>query len=358
MIWAWYHVDSAISTQPARLCLEASANCNLACPHCFTGAGERSRERATLSPRFFSQLLDELGDRLWQIEFHNWGEPLLNKQLFEMVAAARARGISTTFNTNFSLPFDAARAEALVRSGLSSLGVSIDGARQETYEQYRVNGRLGVVLENCRLVAEAKRRLGSRTPHVVWCFHMFAFNVDDVGAAAAQAAELGMAFHVSRGRVVGPDWDPDERAIPRERITPMPCYTLYDTGVVFADGSVAPCRGSFFAPDDMGRIAVNGGPGAPSFGAVWRGERFHAARRLFADSSFSSPCSPDGRDHICQQCPQRHDWHTFVRWRMAGGAPEAWRPTYDGNLRFNYFWGRRLAHGERPQSITSPTRGR
>src|SRR2546425_1069881 len=39
---------------------------------------------------------------------------------------------------NFSLPFDRARAEHLVASGLSELNVAVDGARQETYERYRV----------------------------------------------------------------------------------------------------------------------------------------------------------------------------------------------------------------------------
>ncbi len=293
-----------------------------------------------LTPAFFTQLLDEMGAYLWQVEFHNWGEPLLNKQLFEMVAAANARGISTTFNTSFSLPFDAARAEALVRSGLCGLGVSIDGARQETYEQYRVKGRLDLVLNNCRLVADAKRRLGSLTPRMVWSFHMFPFNVQDVPAAAAQAAALGMDFHVSRGRVVGADWDPDEHAIPHEHVEPMPCYTLYDTGVVYANGSVAPCRGSFYAHDDMGRVAADGRPGAASFRAVWNGEGFRIARRLFGPDASSELESADQRRHICARCPQRVDWHDYNGWRILGGTPEGWKPPHDSNVRYNYFWGR------------------
>src|SRR5207237_8672283 len=124
---------------------------------------EGGRPTATLSSEVYRRLLAELGDRLWQIEFHNWGEPLLNKHLFTMVAEATARGLSTSLCTNFSLPFDEPRAEQLVRSGLKIMGVSIDGARQDTYEQYRVRGRLDRVLENCRLVVEAKRRLGSPT---------------------------------------------------------------------------------------------------------------------------------------------------------------------------------------------------
>ena len=339
LLWAWYHCDTHLPTYPARLCIEASGACNLACPYCFTGAGERSRERTMLTPAFFTRLLDEMGDYLWQVEFHNWGEPMLNKHLFAMITAASARGLSTMFNTNFSLPFDAARAEALVQSGLSILGVSVDGATQASYEQYRVNGRLDLVLRNCRLVADAKRRLGSSTPRMNYSFHLFPHNLDDVTAAEAQATELGMVFHVSRGRVVGADWDPDERHIPHEKITPMPCYTLFNTAVTFGDGSVAPCRGSFYAPDDMGRA------GTSSFREVWNGERIRLARRFFSDGDLTRNAAPAAeREHICFACPQLLDWRDFVDFMASGGNPTEWVPAHDSNVRFNYFWQRKRHH--------------
>src|SRR5262249_15294871 len=153
------------------------------CPHCFTGAGEPGRSRTMIPLDFYQQLLAELGPRLWQIEFHNWGEALLHKHIFTMIEEADARGISTLVCTNFSLPFDEARAERLVRSGLKLLGVSIDGSRQDIYEQYRVHGDLELVTRNCRLVTEAKRRLGSATPRMIWTYHVFAHNRDDVEAS-------------------------------------------------------------------------------------------------------------------------------------------------------------------------------
>ncbi len=104
----------------------------------------------------YRRLLDELGPTLWQIEFYNWGEPLLCKDIYRMIEEAHALGISTQVNTNFSLPFDAERAERPARSGLSILGVSIDGAQQAVYEQYRVGGDLAIVLRNCALVRDAK----------------------------------------------------------------------------------------------------------------------------------------------------------------------------------------------------------
>jgi len=353
LLWSWYHIETTVALYPARLCIEASGACNLECPYCFTGAGERSRERTMLTPAFFTRLLDEMGAYLWQVEFHNWGEPLLNKHLIAMIVEAHARGLSTMFNTNFSMPFDAARAEALVRSGLTILGVSIDGARQASYEQYRVKGRLDLVLENCRLVADAKRRLGSATPRMNWSFHLFPFNVGDVADAQAQATALGMVFHVARGRVVGTDWDPEERFIAHEHVTPMPCYTLFHTAVMYGNGSVAPCRGSYYAPDDMGRVAADGRPGASSFKAVWNNERFRLARRLFRDRPIHRDRATQAeQQHICFECPTRLDCRNFAEFRTAGGRPQDWVPPHNSHVRYNYFWQRKRCH----ETAASPRR--
>jgi hypothetical protein len=333
LMWEWYQMQTRLRSKPARLCIESTGACNLSCPHCFTGSGEVGRERSSVSLDLYRRVLAELGDHLWQIEFHNWGEPLLNKNVFTMIADATRRGLSTSLCTNFSFPFGEERAEQLVRSGLKLLGVSIDGAGQETYEQYRVGGRLDVVIRNCRLVAEAKRRLGSRTPRAIWAFHIFAHNRDDVAAAEATARALGMDFHASRGRVVGADWDPQARWVPHDYVAPIPCYTLWHTAVVMSDGGVAPCRGSFYPQDDMGRLTADG----PPFLDVWNGERFRVARRFYSRREGT----PEERQRICFNCPHTIDFERFLHLVLAGGKPEDWTPAFNSNERFNYFWTRR-----------------
>lgn len=353
MTWENYRIEPVPRSVPARLCIESTSACNLRCPHCFTGAGEVGRPAATLSLAFYRRLLDELGDRLWQIEFHNWGEPLLNKHLFTMIAEATGRGLSTSLCTNFSLPFDAPRAEDLVCSGLKVMGVSIDGSDQETYEQYRVRGQLHRVLENCRLVVDAKRRLQARTPRIIWGFHLFAHNVDDVDAARSAADDIGVEFHVSRGRVVGPDWDPDERVIAHEQVTPMPCSTLFHTAVVYADGSIAPCRGSFYPQDDVGHVAADDRSGAATFREAWTGEGLQTARRLFRERT----TTPQTRESVCLDCPALLDWHSFVRHVAERGRPADWMPAFDSNQRYNYFWSRAPHRRGAAGAPTRPSNG-
>ncbi len=116
--------------RPLVLTLEATNVCNLKCPFCFTGVGEVTRERSMMSMERYRKLIDDLGDYAMLLEFYNWGEPLLNKNIYEMVEIASKRGISTIISTNFSVPFDEERAEKLVKSGLGILGAGIDGASQ------------------------------------------------------------------------------------------------------------------------------------------------------------------------------------------------------------------------------------
>ena len=120
---------------PLLLTFEATNVCNLHCPYCFTGDGQIGRKRTMMPMDMYQRLIDELGDYALLIDFYNWGEPLLNKNIYEMVGLASGRGISTIISTNFSVTFDQKRAEKLVNSGLAILGAGIDGASQETYEQ-------------------------------------------------------------------------------------------------------------------------------------------------------------------------------------------------------------------------------
>ena len=315
--WETVRLRETLRSYPIKLTVEPSNSCNLRCPACMTGAGERGRSTRPLDLALFERLLAELGDYLFQVELTNWGEPLLAKDFCAFVRAASRRGISTTTSTNLSLPFDRERAEAVVASGLHVLGVSIDGARQETYEQYRVGGDLETVLRNCRLLVEAKRRLGSTTPALVWEFHVFPHNVADVEPARAMAADLGMEIAVSKGWVVGPEWkSADDLQFYLGNPQPFPCLFLWQFAVVNNDGGVAPCCGAFYREDDMGTLA------GASFRDVWNGQRFREARRLYRDRAGASAAS---RSSICYDCPITTLWERWREHLALGGTPEAFR---------------------------------
>jgi organic radical activating enzyme len=323
---------------PIKLTVESANVCNLRCPACYTGVGEVGRVRSIMTLELYRKLLAELGGTLLECEFHNWGEPLLSKFIYTMIRETADRGISTSISTNFSIPYDAERAEKLVASGLQVLGVSIDGARQESYEQYRVRGNLDTVLKNCQLVVDAKRKLGSDTPRMIWEFHVFRHNVADIEQAKTMASALGMGISIDKGWVIGPDWDVNGEW--KFFVDPYPgrCKPLWQQAVVQNDGGVAPCCGTFYRDDDLGRVNVTPGElGESTFREVWNNQRFQESRNLFRSRTGSA----EVQRSICFDCPATVIWENWKKHHATGGTLETFQVGYSSNDCHNYFFNRR-----------------
>jgi radical SAM protein with 4Fe4S-binding SPASM domain len=323
-----------LRAHPLTLTFEATNVCNLHCPYCFTGVGEVGRTRSMMAMDHYERLLDELGDRALMLDFYNWGEPLLNKKIYEMIEMASSRGISTVISTNFSVPFDEERADKLVASRLAALGLSIDGASQETLEVYRVGASLETILENLRLLVDAKRRAGSELPHITWAFHVFDHNQHEVEQARAMARDLGVTFTATKGWVEGDEWDKAAAyAFPSwTEPTSRRCKYLWSYAVVNNDGRVAPCAATFYESDDFGDAQ------GADFRAVWNNERFQQARSLFRSRD---QASAEAKESICYECPYTVVWDDYQVHRQKGLPKSAFRERYNTNDWFNYFFEKR-----------------
>lgn len=330
--------DGAVELQslPTKLTIESTNICNLRCVACPTGLGRHGRAGGHMSVELFSWLMHELGPTLFEVELHNWGEPLLGKNVFRFIEMASSFGVSSTISTNFSVPFDEARAERLVTAGLGILGVSIDGASQEAYEKYRVRGDLERVLQNCRMVADAKRRLGSATPDMCFSFHVFPHNVHEVELARSIAEDIGMRFSATRGWVVGEERkESTGYTYPWGEGFPDRCEFLWLRTVVHHEGGVAPCCGTFYEADDFDRLALD--PDAlarTSFRSIWNGAHFVAARRLFQDRTGDASV----RNLACFDCPVTVN---FEGWKDALRARSKEFTGVTSNEAYNFFLNRR-----------------
>jgi MoaA/NifB/PqqE/SkfB family radical SAM enzyme len=326
--------------KPIKLVIEATNVCNLHCPGCFTGIGENGRVRSAISLDFFKQVLDELGGTAIEVEFYNWGEPFLNKQLISMVEEATRRGLATIISTNFSVPFDEEKAEALVKAGLTVLGLSVDGTTQENYEKYRRGGNLEQVLGNAQMMFDARKKLGSATPQMIWSFHVFEHNVDEAEEARRRAIQMGFdSCSVSKGYTYDHEWEDTRYGYWPNVYTPIRCPFPWFYAVIHNDGGVAACCGSFYHEDDLGRISVaKGQPGEKRFADIWNNDAFQHARRLYVDDidTAQKPC-----DGLCDQCLQTDTFQSNLK-HIASGQPAAtFKPIYSPNDGHNYFYKRR-----------------
>jgi radical SAM protein with 4Fe4S-binding SPASM domain len=109
----------------------------------------------------FERVLEQVQSTAHTMQFYFQGEPLLNKQLPEMIAMAHQVGLYTIVSTN-AQALSRSTAEALVNSGLNRIIVSIDGFSEESYAAYRVGGSLQKALEGLKHIANAKAEFHSR----------------------------------------------------------------------------------------------------------------------------------------------------------------------------------------------------
>jgi MoaA/NifB/PqqE/SkfB family radical SAM enzyme len=94
---------------------------------------------------------------------HGVGEPLLNRELPEMIAYGAGRGAHVVFNTNGVL-LDQRRGDAVTAAGLSELRVSLDAATPATYRRVRGADVLPRILANVEAFTARRALRGEHRP--------------------------------------------------------------------------------------------------------------------------------------------------------------------------------------------------
>lgn len=147
-----------LRSMPTFVSVEPAAICQLRCPQCPVGqhAGRSTHDGAMmLSMDMLVRIVDEVKRYAHTMQFYFQGEPLLNRDLPQMIRYAHEAGLYTIVSTNAqALTPDLARE--LVQAGLNRIIVSIDGFTEETYSAYRVGGSLDKALAGLRAMHDAK----------------------------------------------------------------------------------------------------------------------------------------------------------------------------------------------------------
>lgn len=183
---------------PVSIRLEASTRCQLKCPSCPTAQGKTQQflGSGTLTLERFEQIIDQ-NPTLMHVELSNWGEIFLNPELIDILRVSYEKNIMLTASNGVNLNTVKPEVlEALVKYKFRHLDCSIDGASQETYQQYRVGGNFHQVIENIKLINHYKAQYKSQFPLLLWQFVVFGHNEHELETARAMAAQLGMDFYV------------------------------------------------------------------------------------------------------------------------------------------------------------------
>ena len=307
---------SRVWGNPYVLILDTINVCNLKCPLCPTGLGMPGRPKGRMEFGMFKKIIDELGDYAYQVVLHNWGEPLLNNDIYSMIEYAKSKRIKTILSSNLNV-LEEADAEMLIRSGLDELIVSLDGASQKTYAHYRRGGDFQRVIDNINLLYSKRDELSSSTPKIIWQFLVFKHNAHEVSEAKSMAERMRVdKIDVCDASLGGPNQTPyvgdkgttdlasewlcsegqyvgefDYFSNP-EHLTAKRCHFLWKTVTISWDGSISPCCCVYDSSTDFGDLRQQ------SFKEIWNNDRYRGARSLFGRSA----AVREGAVTICSPC--------------------------------------------------------
>jgi MoaA/NifB/PqqE/SkfB family radical SAM enzyme len=145
--------------------------CNLNCVHCYSLSEMKDYENE-MSYGEGLKFIDSLADFNVPVLLFSGGEPLLRDDLFPLLAYAKNKGIRTAVSTNGTL-IDFQTAKKLKETGVSYVGISIDGA-SGTNDKFRgLPGAFEKAASGIRNCVSAGQRVGVR-------FTVTKYNADSI----------------------------------------------------------------------------------------------------------------------------------------------------------------------------------
>jgi MoaA/NifB/PqqE/SkfB family radical SAM enzyme len=313
---------------PRSLYLETTNRCDSECQTCVR-TFRTSEPPADLTLARVRAIVAQF-PALDRVVLHGIGEPLLNREIFDIVAYVKGRVPLVLFNSD-AISLTSRRAGRLIESGLDEYRVSMDAATRATYRRIRGVDQFDRVVANVRGLGGRKRELGRQTPRVSLWFTAARANLEELPEFVRLAGDLGVAeVYVQRLVFNGLGLATEENALHaklREReqtllaeaeagarahgmamrasglTTPLAslqgdarsprpwsgCQRPWTLSYVTANGNVLPCCISPWVARDYDGLVLGNALAAP-FDEIWNGERYQRFRVQFESQTPPDPC--------------------------------------------------------------------
>lgn len=324
---------------PRSLYIEATNRCDSKCQTCVrTFTTNEPVNDTTLAN--VKAIVDQF-PVIERVVLHGIGEPLLNPEIFEIIAFLKTRGAYVLFNSD-AISLTKPRAQQLIDSGLDEYRVSIDSATAETFLKIRGVNQFNRVVGNVTELRSLQEQQGLSTPHVSLWFIAAQSNLHELPGLVQLASDAGVKevylqrlVTTSAGRdghgiatdeqsVRGTLADEQERLVADAQALAdtkdiafrasglndplaslqMPedrhrywagCQRPWTLSYVTANGNVFPCCIAPCTAEDY-TGAILGNVLEEPFDDIWNGERYQAFRRKFESDTPNDPCVGCGLD--------------------------------------------------------------
>lgn len=297
---------------PIALQLEPTIHCQLDCPLCPRMKATKGQSLGHMKWSDYEKLMSELGPYLVAISFWQWGEPLLHPQISRMIKLAKKFGIMTMISTNAQIDPEEFDLKGLFAAGLDLLIISMDGASQETYEQFRESGSVSKVIKFTKAAVEAKRDLKITNPLINLRIIATRENEEEIDQVRQIARETGVDMFSVKSVSIYDEADPHnphlpdninyrsfqyqgEKSAKKYKELPNLCFKPWSWPTLRYDGTLLACECDHASSRILGNVFT-----ASDFREVWIGKKAQEIRREFPHSGKISV-------EFCQRCRYKLD---------------------------------------------------
>lgn len=285
-----YYPRKKVSSQfPTVLCIEPTSICNLRCTMCFQSDENFSKNKemqGNMSLEMFKKIIDEGKNYgLSSIVLASRGEPMLNKNIFEMIRYAKENGvIDIKMNTNATL-MNEKKCRKLLESGLDNLVFSVDSPNKEEFERIRRGANFDKIINNIKTFNRIRSeefpnsKLRTRISMVVLD------EKQDINFAEKFWGNLVDEFAFRN--VINRLYIYDKENLKTTR----PCSLLWERLYIWFDGKISLCD-----EDYMSNLSPGIYPEDGTIHDIWTGDYLNSIREKHLNSRKNDL-------HPCDKCP-------------------------------------------------------
>lgn len=263
---------------PLCLVVEPVDNCNLNCRFCYRAHGVKN-SHAYLSLEMFKKIMDDAGRfQLPSVGFAI-GEPLLHKELIDMIKIAKSKGVMDIIVTTNGMLLTEDISFSMINSGVTKLHISVDAAFPDTYKKIR-GGSLEKLEKNIYDFLRIRRESNSILPFVRLSFLCVEDNKSERKFFLEKWSSL--VDYIDFQDCVS--FDEVDRLSPVE-VDEFDCPDLYKSLTIRANGDIQACCTFYGKHLVMGNANVG-----DAVSSVWNGKRLGSLRKSFQEGDYPVMC--------------------------------------------------------------------
>ena len=246
-----FPVIKKISDYPPLVQIEPSSICNFRCVFCFetdkTFTDKKSGHMGTMKLELFKKIIDEIEGKVQFVTLASRGEPLVSKEINEMIKYTSGKFLNLKINTNASLLTEE-KIHAILSSNVKTMVFSADAADSDLYKKLRVNGSLEKTIANIKKFKEIHNKHYANNKIIT--------RVSGVKFSKEQNfEEMKNLWGDLVDQVAFVDYNPWENSYEKKpNGLSTPCSDLWRRMFIWWDGKINPCDVDYKSKLSVGNV--------------------------------------------------------------------------------------------------------